>query len=119
MINVSRIVTSRNFAKRGGFTVYRQSGQWVRGRWKAEPETPLQLQGSAIPASSEDLEQVPEGDRVKGVMCFYSPQPMYITREEGTSDEIVWQEERYRIASAKPWNEFGYYKALGVRMVSD
>lgn len=77
------------------------------------------MQGTVTVASSKDILQVPEGDRVTGMMCFYSQQPIHITRPEGTSDEIVWKGERYRITFLFPWSDFGYYKAIGVRMVSD
>ncbi|NOU95594.1 hypothetical protein GC093_20510 [Paenibacillus sp. LMG 31456] len=125
MINISRVVTSRNFAQPKGFTVYRTAGNWVRGRWLVDPEIILKLQGTITVANNNDLEQVPEGDRVTGLMCFYSPQPMYITRNNeelsatGISDEIVWKGHRYRIVSVAPWQDFGYYKALGVRMAGD
>jgi hypothetical protein len=123
MIDVGRIVNSRNFAQKNGFTVYRQAGSWVGGRWTST-ETALQMRGTVTPMNPKDLTQVPEGDRVTGIMCFYSQQPIYTTRGSssqvaGTSDEIVWQGERYRVSSVVPYQDFGYYKAFGVRMVSD
>lgn len=126
MINVKRVVLSRNFAQPQGFTVYRQSGRWVRGVWTPGEEQVLTLPGTVIVASADDLEQVPEGDRVKGAKAFYSPQPMYTTRADGgdsgqggTSDEMEWRGDRYRIYSVAPWENFGYYKAIGVRMRGD
>lgn len=122
MINVGQIINSRNFAQT--FTVYRQSGSWISGRWVSS-ETPIQMRGVVTAMNPKDLTQVPEGDRVTGIMCFYSQQPIYTTHAgsgsppDGTSDEIVWQGERYRISSVVPWNDYGYYKAFGVRMVSE
>jgi hypothetical protein len=123
MINVGRIVNSRNFAQSSGFTVYRQTGTWVAGRWVPD-ELIIRMQGTVTAMNPKDLTQVPEGDRVTGIMCFYSQQQIYTTRAAGTdpggtSDEIVWQGERYRVSSVVPWSDFGYYKAFGVRMVSD
>jgi len=124
MINVGHIVNSRNFAQPNGFMVYRQTGEWVRGRWVSS-ETAIQMQGTITAANPNDLVQVPEGDRVAGLMCFYSQQVIYTTRAAdgtdpgGTSDEIVWNGERYRVSSVVPWADFGYWKAFGVRMVSE
>lgn len=124
MINVGRTVNSRNFAQPKGFTVFRQSGDWVAGRWVAS-ETEIKIPGTVTAANPNDLIQVPEGDRVVGLMCFYSTQPIYTTRAAtetdagGTSDEIVWNEERYRVSSVVPWVDFGYWKAFGVRMVGE
>jgi hypothetical protein len=123
MINVGRIVNSRNFAQQGGFTVFRKNGSWMGGRW-VESESEIQMQGTVTAMNPKDLVQVPEGDRVNGMMCFYSQQPIYTTHAEGneinagTSDEIVWKGDRYRISSVVPWVDFGYYKAFGVRTVS-
>lgn len=123
MINVGRIVHSRNFAQT--FTVYRQTGEWVAGRWvRSSEEIVIQMRGTVTAMNPKDLVQVPEGDRVTGMMCFYSTEPIYTTRADdddsgGTSDEIEWQGERYRISSVVPWSDFGYYKAFGVRMVSE
>jgi len=125
MINVGHIVNSRNFAQPKGFTVFRTTGDWVRGRFVTDPEKKLNYTGTITVANADDLEQVPEADRVTGIMCFYSQKPMYITRAAdsaeaaGISDEIEWQRDRYRIIQVLPWRDFGYYKAFGVRMAGD
>lgn len=125
MINVGRIINSRNFAQT--YTVYRQTGQWVSGRWVEDEETPIKIHGTVTALNPNDLVQVPEGDRVVGMMNFYAQQQLYTTRAEGadpgdpggTSDQIDWHGERYRISSVVPWGDFGFYKAVGVRMVSE
>ena len=122
MINVGRIVNSRNFAQSNGITVHRKTGgHWEAGRF-VQTEIELTFGGTVTPCSPKELAQVPEGDRVAGIMCFHSEQKIYTTYndvEKGTSDEIEWQGERYRIASVIPYVDFGYWKAFGVRMVSD
>jgi len=121
MINVGRIVNSRNFAQGKGFTVHRKRGEWEAGRF-VQKEMKLTLQGTVTPCNPKDLVQLPEGDRVTGVMCFHSEQQIYTTHNDatkGTSDEIEWQGERYRVSSTIPYVDFGYWKAFGVRMVSD
>jgi hypothetical protein len=119
MINVGRITQSRNFAQPKGFTVFRITGDWDHGRFVSLPAVELKLQGTITVASPKDLKQVPEGDRVTGLMCFFSTQQIHITRTEGISDEILWQGERYRVSAVVPWQDFGYYKAFGVRMAGD
>lgn len=119
MINVGRITLSRNFAQPAGFIVYRITGDWVKGRFVAVAPIELKLQGTITVAAPKDLMQVPEGDRVTGLMCFFSMQEIFVTRTEGISDEILWQGERYRVSAVVPWQDFGYYKAFGVRMAGD
>lgn len=118
MINLSRIVLGRN---KQSFTVYRKKGQWVGGRW-VESESPITLDGTIVPDNPKDLDQVPEGDRVKGIITVYCPQQIYVTHVDdssagdGTSDQIVWQGERYRIFSTQPFIDYGFYKAIGISM---
>ncbi|RKN75004.1 hypothetical protein [Paenibacillus ginsengarvi] len=124
MINVGRVVLSRNFAQPKGFKVYRTTGAWANGRFVLDPEKQLTLQGTVTVANADDLEQIPEGDRVSGMICSYSPQPIYVTRADGeespgVSDEIEWRGERYRVKAVLPWIDFGYYKAFGERMAGD
>lgn len=119
MLDLSQIVMDPDFAQ--SFTVYREGGSFVSGRWTAT-ETPIQMTGTVTVAKPNELSQVSEADRVTGVMAFYSTQPIYTTRSdsskavEGTSDQIVWNGERYRVSMVAPWKDFGYYKALAVRM---
>lgn len=117
MINLSRIVLGRN---KQSFTVYRKTGQWAGGRW-VESEDPITLEGTIVPDNPKDLDQVPEGDRVKGIITVYCPQEIFTTRAAdsqksgGTSDQIEWHGERYRVYSIQPFIDYGFYKAIGIR----
>ena len=118
-MNLSRLLYSPTFSQ--NFTVHRKTGAWTSGRFK-QTETDVTMQGIVAPCNPKELNQMPEGDRVTGVMCFHSEQQIYVTHNDsqaGTSDEIEWQSERYRISSVIPWNDFWGWKAFGVRMVSD
>jgi hypothetical protein len=120
MIDVSRVLYNPRFCQ--DYTVYRQSGYWLAGNWK-ETETALDFSGPVIPAGPKDLEQVSEGDRVKGIVCFYSAQEIFTTRNEdgnkGTSDQIEWHGKRYRVFQVKPMDDYGYFKAYASRMAGD
>lgn len=119
MLDVSQIVVDPDFVQ--SFTVYREAGSWSGGRW-ASTETAIAMTGTVTVAKPQELVQVPEADRTTGVMVFYSTQPIFITRSdstkavEGTSDQIAWNGDRYRVSMVAPWKDYGYYKALAVRM---
>ena len=118
-LNLSKVILSPRLAQ--AFTVHRKSGAWAAGRFESA-ETALPFYGTITVAAVEDLEQIPEADRVKGMMCFYSPQEMFVTRNDpdpGTSDEIEWRGDRYRVFQVSPHIDYGYYKAIGARMAGD
>ncbi|KKQ88297.1 MAG: hypothetical protein UT13_C0002G0006 [Candidatus Pacebacteria bacterium GW2011_GWF2_38_9] len=116
LINVSRIINSPNFSQ--SFTVYRKTGSWSEGKF-VQDEQAFTLSGVVAVANPDDIAQMPEGDRILGMMSFHSVQELFQTRNEvnnaGTSDEIEWKGQRYRILQVFPYVDYGYYKALAVR----
>jgi hypothetical protein len=121
MINVSRVLSSKNFNQ--AFTVYRKKGHWDKGAI-VQAEDTLTFQGVISVASPKEILQVPEGDRVSGIMVFYSSSEIYTTRawgteyqaDYGTSDELVWRGERYKVVHVAPYGDYGYYKAFATYM---
>lgn len=117
MINVAELIHDPDFAQT--FTIHRKyGGQWIEGE-HVQQERRLTVTGIVTAARTKDLLQVPEGDRVKGIMTFYSIEPLIVTNEKGTSDIIDWRGERYRLFQLWPYVDYGYYKALGERMAGD
>jgi hypothetical protein len=139
MINLSRVITDPRIAQPKPFTVWRKSGSWQGGRW-VQTEDSVPTQGIITPATAKDITQVPEGDRTGGELTILSLSPIYVTHSssektilslspiyvthsssenfQGTSDEVEWNGERYRVFNVFPWNEFGFYHAIGIRMIS-
>lgn len=117
MINLAEVVTDPDFAQ--SFTLNRSSGSFGLGGWQ-DRQTLVTMYGVIQPATARDLEQLPEGDRVKGTMLFHSIYPMYTTHmndgQAGISDVIQWGGDNWRIAYVWPWQDFGFYKAAAVRL---
>lgn len=111
--SMSDIVNDPDFAQ--SFVITRDGGSWVNGVWVAAP-TPINGYGVIQPSTDAELDQVPEGDRVKGMVTFHSSSPIFETNPNGISDVIAWNNQTYRIVKVWPWQDFGYYKAIGARM---
>lgn len=120
MINLTRVVNSPRFAQ--AFTVNRYTGTFQRGGYVAAAPTQLPFYGIVQVATDEDINMVPEGDRVAGMMSFISQQEMYLTdsdRPDGTSglsDRILWNGDMYKIVARRPDVSYGFWKAVGGRM---
>jgi hypothetical protein len=120
LINVAELMTDPDFTQ--VLKVWRQTGEWIAGEFVYGEEVMLSVPGIVTVANVKDLEQVPEGDRVKGTMCFYSTFKLELTRnspDQGTSDQIEWRGERYRLFQIMPQFDYGYNKAFGARMAGD
>lgn len=116
MINVNRIVNNPKVSRE--FIIYRKNGEWINGRFE-EKETPVVLRGVISVAKAKELEWIPEGDRVGGELMVHCTEKIFTTRNNendiGTSDELLWNDERYKIYSVSPYSDFGFYKAIAMR----
>lgn len=118
-IDMSDIVNDPDFAQ--DWTVMRTTGRFAEGGYVASAPCSLAFYGIIQPASAEDMQQVPEADRITGAMSFISEQRMYTTRKasecktSGLSDTITWNGQPYKIVSVEPWKDFGFWKAIGTR----
>ena len=118
MINIEEVLSDPDFAQE--YIGYRNTGTWVNGKF-IDVETVINFYGPIIAASAKEIQMLPEGDRVKGLMTFYTPasNPFKISREEseeGTSDQLVWRGNRYKILTAFGYNDYGYMKAIGAKI---
>ena len=116
-MNVARVANSPAFAQ--VYTVNRSVGTFQQGGF-VSTTTPIPFWGIIQPATDEDLAQVPEGDRVTGMMGFISEQRMYETNvqqnSEGLGDTITWNDQLYRVVRVVPWKDFGFWKAIASRL---
>lgn len=115
--SIAEIVDDPDFAQ--SFTITRsQGGNWVLGAWVDSIVT-VGMWGSLQPPTPEELDQVPEGDRVTAIIAIHCTQQIYETNVDhshGISDIVLWHGEKYRVIKVFPWNDYGYWKALACRM---
>ncbi|MDU7441763.1 MAG: hypothetical protein E7L05_14625 [Clostridium sp.] len=120
MINLSRVINDTRISQE--FKVFRKTGEWIKGRFE-EKETQIDMNGVIVPATNKEVEMIPEGDRVKGAISIHSTKRLYTThladKGEGTSDEIEWENERYKVYSLGSYSKYGFYSAIGMRLVSN
>lgn len=115
MINVSRVIKDPRFSQ--SFKLFRKEGKFIKGRFE-QVETETSLRGVIKPASPEDIEMIPEGDRVGGEIVIHTTSELKVTNNEGTSDEIDWNNERYKLYAVLPYKDYGFYKAIAIRKES-
>ena len=119
MINISEVIYDPDFYQE--FTVKRSCGTWQDGEW-VESKTEIAMGGVVTVAGTRDLEQVPEGDRMTGMMCFYvaPPYSLYLTQdadeEQGVSDLVLWRGKWYKLVKILDERDYGYQKAIGVQV---
>lgn len=88
-------------------TIYRQaSGSFVDGDWVEGAVTEVTLQVNIQPLKPYEIFMLPEADRTKVWVKFYSADYAR-TLKEGTSgwdaDEFIWKSDRYKIMKVDDW----------------
>ena len=124
-LKVKRVMRS-NMLKQT-FIVHRKIGRWEAGRFIQDKEMHLPFIGVVENLNPKEVIPTPAGDKIAGQMAFYSNNAMYTTHAyeypdtnaSGTSDEIEWQGDRYRILTVNDYSDYGYYMALAVYMEGD
>jgi hypothetical protein len=112
VIDISEIVSDPDLAQ--PFTIKRSTGQFALGGYQTAVQE-IQAFGVIRPTNTVDLEIVPEGDRVLGMMTFWSATEMHTTSTAGTSDVLSYRGDDYRVLQVMPSGDFGYWKAIGAR----
>lgn len=97
------------------FTIQRYNGQFVAGGYQEAP-TAIPSFGVISAPTGDELNQVPEGDRVTGAIVVHTQALLLETNSKGTSDELVWQGQRYQVVKVWVYQNRNYYKAYAVRM---
>ena len=112
MINLGYLMTDPLFAT--PYTVLRRTGEYVEGEWEESELEELQYYGPVQPATEREIEQLPEGDRQGSIMKFFCkpPNKLYISGDNGLSDEIMFAGRKYKIISVKDWERYGYIRAF-------
>lgn len=105
------------------YTIIRSTGSFGLGGWTT---TSINIPGWGVVsvAKTEDLEMIPEGDRVTGAMVFHSQQRIYETQEDNTtagpeqrvSDIMLWRNQQWRVLYIDPYPNRSYWKAIAVRL---
>ncbi len=107
------------------YVVNRTTGQFALGGFATNAPTNINMFGTVTTVSPEELQQIPEGDRVLGTRSFYSTQRIFETSEMGVdgsgaqpliSDEITYHGSTWKIVRVFDYSAYGYWKAVGARI---
>ena len=111
MLNLQELIHDSDFCDT--FEIIRYAGStWSRGVQTVET-THIAVEGIVSPATSKDLELLPEGDRRNGLKTFYSDTPFRLTDTDGMSDTCIYRGQAYKLLQVFDYQNNGYYKAIG------
>lgn len=88
-------------------TIYRQtSGSFVDGDWVEGAVTEIVLQVNIQPLKPYEIMMLPESDRTRVWVKFYSADYARTLKESAngwSADEFIWKSDRYKIMKVDDW----------------
>lgn len=123
LINPARRVL-RNPHFRQTIRIYRSEGHFGAGGWIEDIPSPAYFDTTGVvwPSSAKEIEQVPEADRIVGMMTVATETQIYATHASGTpgtSDQLEWGGERYKVIQLLPFSDYGFFVGVCARLVGD
>lgn len=122
LLNVSEVLLSPEFMQ--PVKVYRKyNGRWELGKF-VQDEVEITLDMLVCPSSGKDLMKIPEADRIEDTRTFHCLSKLYLSedsndvndQETRTSDVVEWNCQKYKLVSIPDYSDYGYYRAIGVRI---
>ena len=98
----------QNSRFRQQITVKRLQGEHSADDFKAEYRDET-ITAIVIPASPNDVQLLPEGERYLPPIKIYTLDPLNI------GDLVVYRGETYKIKTKANWGDYGYHNHLGIR----
>lgn len=112
MLKLTELLHDKDFCTT--FEIISIEGRFNEGVFNQE-FVKKQVIGIARPSSADDLDILPEGDRMKGNMSFYTTEPLVFAPKTATL-QIQWHNRRYKIVHCENFIENGFFKAIGQLM---
>ena len=90
---------------RKAVTVKRQAaGAYVAGVWVPGAASQVTIQASVQPASAEDMQRLPEGQRQTGAVKLYTSDTLLTSIGDQKADVVVTEQGEYEVSVADVWN---------------
>lgn len=82
----------------------RAAGSYVAGVWTPGALTTTAIQASVQPASAEDMQRLPEGQRQTGAVRIYTNDALRTATGTQEADIVVTEQGDYEVSVAEAWS---------------
>lgn len=114
-MDLSEAVTDPDMAE--SFVILRATGQFGLGGWQQNAPVAIPGFGVVSIAKAQDMEMIPEGDRISGSIVIHSTQELLLTNEDTNqmADQVVWMGDVYRVYASGDYGNRNFFTALAAR----
>lgn len=112
-VRMERVVTNRRFPQRQATLLRPIFGTEANGIMPIEFEDPVTISAIIQPAGGDDLDLLPEGERLKNIAAVWSTVPLYVANgKDRDSDVLEVNGVRYTVIKLMDRSPNGFYKVL-------
>ena len=93
--------------------------EYINGKPTEDASETLCIKGSVQPANTDDMQSLPEGRRLLGVLKIYTDTKLRAAREGSYNSDIIEIDgDDYEVAAVMPWQNgiINHYKILASRV---
>jgi len=91
-------------------------GTWSNGLYTKGATTEISIEGSVQPVNGEDLLNLPEAQRSKGVLKIFTDVKLYTvsTKNNFMADILEYKGDKYEVQEVKDYSDyfFSHYRAI-------
>jgi hypothetical protein len=122
-MNLTDVVNDPDIAE--SFIILRSTGgSFGPGGWTEPSPIQLSVYGIVSIADAKTIATLPEADQISEAIVINTETPIFVTRVAGegtsgpgTSDIVVWNGDKYRVAKVHNYDSRGYWWAVAVRLL--
>ena len=96
-------------------TVYRDAGGALdvdTGVFTRDNSEEVDILGTVVNATFKDMQTLPEGERVEGMIKLYTKTPISVSDADGCSDILAWGDHYYKAVQSLYREIGGFYRVL-------
>jgi len=117
LVDLNEVVNDPDLAE--PFTLLRTTGNFVQGGYQPNRTQAIASFGVISSPSGEELKQIPEGDRVEGMITIHTQNEIKETNPNGISDVVLWLGQKYRVIKVWKYANRNFWYAIAGRMAGE
>ena len=120
MINVGRVARSSRLGQQFIRRRKAAGGYVEEGEWQDGATTDTDAFGVISPPTNSQVQLVPEGERANEMIAVYTQTDIRHGNGEDTKSDIIkWRGGLYEVKWGGPWESYGYFLGICVRIGSE
>lgn len=114
MLDISFLLDDLDFVTT--FQIVKNQGEWQDGEYVVSQAASETVSGVVRATGKDDLEMLPEADRISGSITFWTRKPIDLDLTASPPPRLRYAGNTYKIMHLENWQDSGYTKMIGIML---